>query len=48
MTYNGFPITIHEITEESGSLIAIVNKGEEKTPYAFKVEAKKIEGLVIA
>lgn len=48
MTFNGFPITIHEITEEFGKLIAVVNKGEEKTAFTFKVAADRIEGLVVA
>lgn len=45
--YKGFEIFIHEITEEFGEKIAVVNKGSEKSMFCFKVKANLIDGLFL-
>jgi hypothetical protein len=48
LKFNGFAITLHEVRSELGEMVAIVNKGEARTPYTFKVKASAIDGLIVA
>lgn len=47
-SYNGLTIYIHSVSMEYGELVAVVNKGETKTAFTFKLRTDRIEGLLIA